>query len=364
MFDTMKIVGVIKQARINKNMTQMNLADALGVSYQAVSNWERGNSMPDISKLEALCNALEITVEQLLGMETPAAAAVNKVIHEEELTVEELKEVAPVMEPEEVKVRVEANRKGFLGMMEDLSEMLEDIPGMLKEQLSGGARDIHVKVKHTKKKKTRSLSDLAELAPYLAQDYLAELVLEGAENSLDGIEELPEHLSENTLEALSEKARSDDLPELAEAACPLGEKALHILALRCAEAGEMDALEEIACHLSEQTWEQTVEKARDQELEELAEYACYMGETALDALTMRCETAGEWDAVTELGCYLSEQTLEKLVDRLIEKQFDPEALDEIQELYCYMPQTALKKLADYLMGCRDLDALEELVPYL
>ena len=80
MFDTMKIAAIIKEARINKDMTQMNLADAMGVSYQAVSNWERGNSMPDIAKLEDLCRVLGLTVEQLLGMEHPAAAAVEKVI--------------------------------------------------------------------------------------------------------------------------------------------------------------------------------------------------------------------------------------------------------------------------------------------
>ena len=67
MFDTMKIAKKIKEARIAKNMTQMNLADAMGVSYQAVSNWERGNSMPDISKLEDLCNALDLSIGELLG---------------------------------------------------------------------------------------------------------------------------------------------------------------------------------------------------------------------------------------------------------------------------------------------------------
>ena len=41
MFDTMKIAKKIREARMAKNMTQMNLADAMGVSYQAVSNWER-----------------------------------------------------------------------------------------------------------------------------------------------------------------------------------------------------------------------------------------------------------------------------------------------------------------------------------
>lgn len=51
MFDTARIAQKIKEARIARNMTQMNLADAMEVSYQAVSNWERGNSMPDIAKL-------------------------------------------------------------------------------------------------------------------------------------------------------------------------------------------------------------------------------------------------------------------------------------------------------------------------
>lgn len=45
MFDTMKMANNIKNARTKLNMTQMNLADEMGVSYQAVSNWERGDSL-------------------------------------------------------------------------------------------------------------------------------------------------------------------------------------------------------------------------------------------------------------------------------------------------------------------------------
>ena len=87
MFDAMKIAKAIRQARIDQNMTQKNLADAMGVSYQAVSNWERGNSMPDIAKLEQLCGVLHITVNELLGMEEAAAA-------EPVPDVQELKEAA------------------------------------------------------------------------------------------------------------------------------------------------------------------------------------------------------------------------------------------------------------------------------
>lgn len=57
----------IKDARIKKNLTQLNLAEEIGVSFQAVSNWERGIRMPYISKLHKLCGILEINVEYLLS---------------------------------------------------------------------------------------------------------------------------------------------------------------------------------------------------------------------------------------------------------------------------------------------------------
>ncbi len=102
MFDTMQIAKRIKKARIDQNMTQLQLADAMGVSYQAVSNWERGNSMPDISKLTDLCSTLGLTVNELLGVEEKTTAAVAKAMEKEELAVEELEEVAPILPPEQV----------------------------------------------------------------------------------------------------------------------------------------------------------------------------------------------------------------------------------------------------------------------
>jgi len=44
----------ISALRKERDMTQVELADKLGVTYQAVSSWERGNSMPDIAKLPDL----------------------------------------------------------------------------------------------------------------------------------------------------------------------------------------------------------------------------------------------------------------------------------------------------------------------
>lgn len=67
MFDTNKVARVIRERRIDKNLTQIQLAEAMGVSYQAVSSWEHGNTMPDISKLEELTKLLGCSYQELLS---------------------------------------------------------------------------------------------------------------------------------------------------------------------------------------------------------------------------------------------------------------------------------------------------------
>ena len=56
----------IAKFRKEKNMTQEDLANLLGVSSQAVSKWENDVSCPDISLLPQLCNVLGITADELL----------------------------------------------------------------------------------------------------------------------------------------------------------------------------------------------------------------------------------------------------------------------------------------------------------
>ena len=69
MFDTKNIGKKIVNLRKINNITQMELADLMGVSYQAVSNWERGSSMPDISKLPELAKIFGVTIDELLSGE-------------------------------------------------------------------------------------------------------------------------------------------------------------------------------------------------------------------------------------------------------------------------------------------------------
>ena len=75
MFDMIEIGRRIAGYRKEKGMTQMGLANQLGVSYQAVSNWERGESMPDIAKLGDLSRELGASIDEILGNDKKSKAA-------------------------------------------------------------------------------------------------------------------------------------------------------------------------------------------------------------------------------------------------------------------------------------------------
>lgn len=67
--DQKRIGAFIAQCRKEKNLTQMQLAERLGITSQAVSKWENGRGMPDVSLLQSLCDALGISLNELFSGE-------------------------------------------------------------------------------------------------------------------------------------------------------------------------------------------------------------------------------------------------------------------------------------------------------
>ena len=65
--DQKKIGAFIAQCRKEKSLTQIQLAELLDITNQAVSKWENGRSFPDITLLESLCETFDITVSELLS---------------------------------------------------------------------------------------------------------------------------------------------------------------------------------------------------------------------------------------------------------------------------------------------------------
>lgn len=68
----------IAALRKEKKMTQEQLAEKLGVSNRSVSRWENGNTMPELSLLQALSENLGVTVLELLNGERLEKAVTEK----------------------------------------------------------------------------------------------------------------------------------------------------------------------------------------------------------------------------------------------------------------------------------------------
>ena len=64
--DKIKTGELIKNKRIEKGYTQLELGDLLGVSNKAVSRWENGDSFPDIGVLENLSSLLDLKIQDLV----------------------------------------------------------------------------------------------------------------------------------------------------------------------------------------------------------------------------------------------------------------------------------------------------------
>lgn len=70
-----KIGAFIADVRKEQGMSQKDLADAVVVTDKAVSKWETGKSMPEISKMETLCEVLHVSINELLSGERLSEAA-------------------------------------------------------------------------------------------------------------------------------------------------------------------------------------------------------------------------------------------------------------------------------------------------
>ena len=73
----------IAKLRKGSDITQEQLAEQLSVSVSAVSQWETGKTMPDISAIPILCHVFDVTADELLGIDREKEEAEIKRINAE-----------------------------------------------------------------------------------------------------------------------------------------------------------------------------------------------------------------------------------------------------------------------------------------
>lgn len=115
MLDAGEMGKRIAYLRKTEGFTQMELAEPMDVSFQAVSNWERGQTMPDLTKLYELAGIFDISVDEILNgwrAEEHVDTSQNK-IREDKITMEFNIEAIEAMEDrmEAVVEEIEANER-------------------------------------------------------------------------------------------------------------------------------------------------------------------------------------------------------------------------------------------------------------
>ncbi|OWA35161.1 hypothetical protein B9G55_10805 [Saccharibacillus sp. O16] len=203
MFDMTKIGLTLARMRKESGMTQMELADRMGISYQAVSSWERGTTMPDISKLPLLADSLGVSIDQILNGGR-GSELVRKIVEgpvEEkfapgEVTVEEFQELAPLLPTKQADaVFSRTVQPGSLSELVSLAPFIsEEVLGECALQASGSV----------------ALFELASLAPFLPTSVIDELALRGyADSGVSSITTIAPFMSQEGLDAVVNRLSSD-----------------------------------------------------------------------------------------------------------------------------------------------------------
>lgn len=194
MFNMIEIGRRIATYRKEKGLTQMGLANELGVSYQAVSNWERGESMPDIAKLEDLSRELGASIDAILGNDKKSKAA--EVLSRGEIPKdikEVLPELLPVMTPQQIEESVEVIKDDALDAtylvaiapfveQDTISELANKLGELRFGQLLGLApfikKDVVIKLLEQKITEQLSLSQLLSIAPFADKKVISKWALQ------------------------------------------------------------------------------------------------------------------------------------------------------------------------------------------
>ena len=336
MFDTNKVASNIKNARTKMNMTQMNLADEMGVSYQAVSNWERGNSMPDISKLPELCKILNISFEELVGERIPETDTVEKLLQDEnaDISLEEMAQIGHLVKPDKIESKVhetiEKGGKISFSVLVGLAPFMDkEILGKLAEEIA----DI-------------DLRKLCAIAPFLKKetlDVIVDKAIQNDEVDVNKIVGVAPFLSKPTIQKIVEYLIEHDQAKELVAIAPFmgkevfsglfkdiqidisGENEAHF----CNVNAELDDLDE------EDVAKIAIEASKQGS--DVAEYLDYMNEDDVVKIAHKALELGK-DISVFLG-YMDEDDVANLAIKALEAGRDTEIFLD------YMDEDDVEKLA-------------------
>lgn len=241
MFDLTNASRIIKSARIKKNMTQSALADLMGVTYQAVSNWERGSTLPDIAKLEDLCEVLNIELYELIGSKDIVKTEEKENLGKVDLAgdyADRIAAIAPLMPPEQLMDLVSKSKSKFADMS-ILIQLAPFVDGELIEELCDGVQPNHI-------------GEIVALLPFVSNETSARMIerldsFDGFDLDVGLLGALGPFMTTEKMDQLSERVIPENLTVLVSIAPFLSQAALVKMTERIEEITLEDYLLGVEC---------------------------------------------------------------------------------------------------------------------
>lgn len=195
--DMQKVGAFISERRKSMDYTQAELAGLLTISHQAVSKWERGESLPDVALLPDLAKLLNVSIDTLLNggeARAIAASAIPAFSHSGEL--EPTESLAnSTAHTEEQRLQQQFSIDHVISLAPFLpKETLEEMVGQIAEELSWSdllalapftGRSALEELVHKTGETAFHANHIIALAPFLGQDTLRRLLDHVEESSLD-----------------------------------------------------------------------------------------------------------------------------------------------------------------------------------
>lgn len=256
----------ISELRKAQNMTQTELADKLEISFQAVSNWERGNSMPDISKLPELAGLFGVSIDELLGekselVESMVNDEVKIYLETNTVTPNELSEVAPILKPEQVDEIFEKIEVSDLEEIEDLlpfigNDLLDKV--LLKAAESGNRCSLDIIAPFASKAvlgraamvlyQKSGIKAIEDILPFLSKEQIGDIAeLEFTQNGIRNFGNLFPFIPQEKLQELAGQEFEQNGLRNFDDICPfLNKEALSGFARRAVQRDGINAIRDIA----------------------------------------------------------------------------------------------------------------------
>lgn len=323
MFNMERAGQTISRLRKECNMTQMELADKLGISFQAVSNWERGNTMPDIGKLPELAQIFGVTTDELLGESSGLLSSA-----------------------------VRGDLEAYMEENPDaVAEFVQTVPLLKPEQADAGFEKI------TGEKPLPDFGEIEEILPFISRSLINELAQKYAESSeLGHIVAMAPFADREVLDEIAETLDRDG-KNIVDLAPFLSKERINGLAQKYADSSERGRLGDIAPFVDRGFLNRIAVSLSD-EGKEIDDIAPFIDRKVMDEIAEKL--AGKGKNIGNIMPFVSGEGRRKIA----EYEYGKNGLRNFEDIAPFLDKAFLSGLAKEAIEKHGIKAISPIVPFL